>query len=205
MPLTDTGNIKKGYLKNWILVRRLLENPGKIIGADDTAVVECPRRTDVLLKPGKAMMDHPGNVLFKGLIESALERQERRTCSAGGVAATSFNKAMLSDVADEIVREISDGGGRFLLWCHRGSHWTGRNDSSAVSAKVTALVKKHAICRRAKMNRQTIDSGGTLDVTQQPLNSNRDVGGKRVKRSVRPNFCANDDSSSANCNFKLQF
>merc|ERR1719464_710700 len=67
-------------------------------------VVECPGSNDVVFKPGKRLMCHPGNVLFQNLI---LSKTNQYTTSM--VSKQDIYKWL----SEEIVQKR---GGRFLKW-----------------------------------------------------------------------------------------
>lgn len=71
LPLTQTGNIKLKNHLQWIQTRKLLD---KKIDSRDDSVVECPRLNDVIFnKAGNSWRLHPGDVYFRGLIETKHE------------------------------------------------------------------------------------------------------------------------------------
>lgn len=123
IPVTDTGNIKTANLKQWIKLRTYLESQAQQTEGDGasgdesvtssqsipstTHIVECPGSNDVIFRRGKAMTHHPGNAKFLNLIELQIfeHTMNPETTPARRVA-----------IEVELIRQIRQGGGRFLKW-----------------------------------------------------------------------------------------
>ena len=133
LPITDTGNIKTTYLKQWLRVRKVIEVEMTPSGQSTKtlSIIECPRSVDVIFRPGTSMLCHPGNVTFRGLVESKQHR-------------TTVKKTDKEQVALEIINDIQNlpnGGGRFLIWDNIG-YW------SDISNDIPTCVEKIAISYR---------------------------------------------------------
>ncbi|OEU23355.1 hypothetical protein FRACYDRAFT_233528 [Fragilariopsis cylindrus CCMP1102] len=133
LPITDTGNIKTTYLKQWLRVRKVIEVEMTPSGQSTKtlSIIECPRSVDVIFRPGTSMLCHPGNVTFRGLVESKQHR-------------TTVKKTDKEQVALEIINDIQNlpnGGGRFLIWDNIG-YW------SDISNDIPICVEKIAISYR---------------------------------------------------------
>lgn len=94
IPMTWSGTIKDAYLKNWMKLRKAIEDdreamrrhmirfqsPGfqSISGIASpyksvmSNVVECPNSNDVAFRQGTSLYCHPGNVRFRSLVESSV-------------------------------------------------------------------------------------------------------------------------------------
>jgi len=123
-PITDSGNIKTTHLKQWLRLRKIIEvgmTPDGI-KTETLSIIECPGSNDVIFRPGTSMLCHPGNVVFRGLIESKQNR-------------TTVKRAEKEEVALEIIREVEEMGGRFLMWDNIG-WWSKLNDVSLISTKI---------------------------------------------------------------------
>jgi len=123
-PITDSGNIKTTYLKQWMRLRKIIEvglTPNGI-NTNKVSIIECPKTNDVIFRPGTSMLCHPGNVVFRGLIESKQNR-------------TTVKRAEKEEVALEIIREVQETGGRFLMW-DIGGWWSELNDVTIISTKI---------------------------------------------------------------------
>jgi len=114
LPITDTGNIKTTYLKQWLRIRKIIEVELTPSGQSTSglSIIECPRSVDVIFRPGTSMFSHPGNVTFRGLIESKAHNR---------IATKRSDK---EKVALEIIREVQQLGGRFLNWVPTIGYWT---------------------------------------------------------------------------------
>ena len=123
-PITDSGNIKTTHLKQWMRLRKILE-VGMTPNGRSTktmSIIDCPRSNDVIFRPGTSMLCHPGNVVFRGLIES---KQDRIT----------VKRAEKEEVALEIIHEVKNSGGRFLMW-DNGGWWSELENVSVISTKI---------------------------------------------------------------------
>lgn len=123
-PITDSGNIKTTHLKQWLRLRKIIEvgmTPDGI-KTDKVSIIECPRSNDVIFRPGTSMLCHPGNVVFRGLIEAKQNR-------------TTVKRAEKEEVALEIIQEVKDTGGRFLMW-DNGGWWSVLEDENLISTKI---------------------------------------------------------------------
>eukprot|EP00535_Pseudo-nitzschia_heimii_P003210 CAMPEP_0197176676 /NCGR_PEP_ID=MMETSP1423-20130617/2519_1 /TAXON_ID=476441 /ORGANISM="Pseudo-nitzschia heimii, Strain UNC1101" /LENGTH=501 /DNA_ID=CAMNT_0042626077 /DNA_START=326 /DNA_END=1831 /DNA_ORIENTATION=- len=137
-PMTDSGNIKTTHLKQWMRLRKILEvgmTPDGI-STNTMSIVECPRSNDVIFRPGTSMLCHPGNVVFRGMIES---KQDRIT----------VKRAEKEEVALEIIREVNRSGGRFLMW-DNGGWWSELEDVSLISTKITISYRDFKMKAQAK-------------------------------------------------------
>jgi len=160
IPITDTGNVKTVFLRQWIKLRTLLESGDctEATDAEDSGyvpwqsnsssplIVEFPASRDVLYRTGTTTSFHPGNVVFRELIESKLEE------------AQTGSEVSISMLADEVVNNIlQTRRGRFLKWDHRG-YWTVLNDRGVTNAKVAASIREFKRSKDAKSNMQSVDS-----------------------------------------------
>ena len=130
IPSTDTGNVKSANLKQWIKLRRYLEwqaqqQDATMYSSDsDVAsdyessasymsnpytnrIVECPGSNDVIFRRGKSMNYHPGNVKFLNLIESNIQEH---------TFDTKTTQIRRMAIEEGIIRQVREGGGRFLTW-----------------------------------------------------------------------------------------
>ena len=139
IPITDSGNIKKTYLYQWIKVRKMIE------AAEDDSMILLPRSNDVLIRTGTTTLSHPGNMFFRGLIE--MKHHQFRAGSA-------FTQAVL---AEDIVEEIEGLNGRFLAWDSRG-YWTELLDRDQILFKVEVSIRDFKVKIKARKQVQTNDS-----------------------------------------------
>ena len=147
IPLTDTGNVKTTYLRQWIKVRKILDanyhhdnnihhigndssndssiSSGGSSGGGDQTVIECPGSHDVVFRPGTSLSCHPGNARFRGFLETLTVVPSELT-----------EKMTQSELAERVIEEITRTGGRFLRWEHTDCYWTELHDPVQIHTKV---------------------------------------------------------------------
>jgi len=147
IPLTDTGNIKTTYLKQWMKLRRMIEVMKVTEGTDDTfvSIIECPGSNDVVFRSGTSMSCHPGNVRFRCLVESKHE------------IPSIVSQTTQAELAEQLIEEIEVVGGRFLKWDNRG-YWEEIKDRLAIHTKVALSIRDFKYKTKAQRNRQTNQS-----------------------------------------------
>lgn len=157
IPITDTGNIKLTFLRQWIKLRTILErkdNFGTSGTLDDPGkIVEFPGSSDVLYRTGTTTKCHPGNAAFREMIESKIEN--------GKI----FSEISLSLLADALIKEFLEiRSGRFLKWDSRG-FWVVLSDRSQINVKVAATIRDFNRWKAVKSDVQNLDSSkGTSEV-----------------------------------------
>lgn len=127
IPVTNSGCLKTAYFKQWLKLQQRIDD------ADDEATassfIDCPNSNDVVFRMGSRMLRHPGNVAFRGLIESKIEDTSK-------VPPWSVQKTK-EDIAIEIVREVvQEKKGRFLIWHNKDECWKELHDVSQMTTKV---------------------------------------------------------------------
>mmetsp|Transcript_16865 Transcript_16865/g.34691 ORF Transcript_16865/g.34691 Transcript_16865/m.34691 type:complete len:498 (+) Transcript_16865:167-1660(+) len=143
IPLTDTGNIKTAYLKQWMKLRRTIEVIKMTRGSEDSTVsiIECPGSTDVIFRSGTSMSSHGGNVRFRCMIESKHENPS---------IASQITQA---ELAEQLIEEIEASGGRFLEWNNQG-YWTEIDDRLRAHTKVALSIRDFKYKSKARKNQQ---------------------------------------------------
>eukprot|EP00529_Nitzschia_sp_RCC80_P010799 CAMPEP_0113454234 /NCGR_PEP_ID=MMETSP0014_2-20120614/7759_1 /TAXON_ID=2857 /ORGANISM="Nitzschia sp." /LENGTH=625 /DNA_ID=CAMNT_0000345635 /DNA_START=20 /DNA_END=1897 /DNA_ORIENTATION=- /assembly_acc=CAM_ASM_000159 len=159
IPITDTGTVKTKNLKDWMKVRKVIEQ-----GIVQPPPIDCPATHDVVFGYGKAFTMHPGNVMYRGLLEEYCEEHR--------VATTLDAK---KKITWRIVEDVEQRGGRFLQWDKRG-WWSPFLDRKEIRSKVAVTLKDHT---RRVLARQhvTNNSSSTLKFERQD-------GKKRKRESV---------------------
>jgi uncharacterized membrane protein YgcG len=137
-------------------------------------VVECPSSTDVVFKPGKRIMHHPGNILFQNLIISKTNEYTSM------ISKQNIYKWLALEI-------INKRHGRFLKWNDNG-YWTILSDESQINVKISTSCK--AVLNN--YNRKTIESSTYAFERQDAL-----ITYKRKRSSV-------DDDTTNNNNNKGQ-
>jgi hypothetical protein len=175
IPLTDTGNIKTTYLKQWMKLRRIIEVMKMTEGADKNfdSIIECPGSNDVVFRSGTSMSCHPGNVRFRCMVESKHD------------TPSNVSQTTQAELAEQLIEEIESRGGRFLKWDNRG-YWTELKDRLPIHTKVALAIRDFKYKSKAQKNRQTHQSYTYLFQCQD--------GNKRRRTSD-----SSQDSEIANC------
>lgn len=161
IPITDSGTVKTKNLKDWIKVRKAIEQ-----GNIDPKPIECPETYDVVFGYGKAFTMHPGNVLYRGLLEQYCEEHKQAKTLQAKKAITW-----------SIVEEIENKGGRFLLWDKRG-WWAPFKNRNDIRSKVAVTLKDHT--------RRVMARSNLTDNTSSTLKFERQDGKKRKRDSISP-------------------
>ncbi|KAL3929377.1 MAG: hypothetical protein SGARI_004764, partial [Bacillariaceae sp.] len=143
IPVTETGNVKMNNLHQWIKIRRAIEgkqmsakggisnNPPPIIQDKDN-IIESPAINDVIFRLGKSYLFHPGNLMFRNLIEEVFE--------AHNSAESQEEKVNITwSVIDKVLIEKK---GRFLGWDSRGGWWIEMKDRSQIRTKVAVHIRE---------------------------------------------------------------
>jgi hypothetical protein len=143
IPVTDSGNLKRTYLYQWIKVRKIIESDET--GATASSIFLLPGSNDVLIRTGTTTLSHPGNVFFRGLIEA-----KHKEFRSGSERTQAY-------LAEGVVEEIERLGGRFLTRDSRG-YWTQLNDRSQIVFKVEVSIRDFKVKVRARKNVQTTNS-----------------------------------------------
>jgi len=172
IPVTGTGNIKTIYLKQWIRLRKTLEDM-RAKELDDSVLYQLPRSTDVIFRTGTSLTCHPGNSMFQSIIESKV-KEHSEASQAGKMAITR-----------DIIETVKQKEGRFLQWDTRG-WWTELTGTSHVHTKVAVSVRDFKSKSVAQQNRQNSQSNTSVFENQD--------GKKRRKR-------ARDDGWVKGCGF----
>jgi len=171
IPITDTGNVKTVFFRQWIKLRHLLESEFRPndIGTDDAGnslslknrsssptIVQFPGSNDVLYRTGTTTSFHSGNATFRQLIEYKFEEYE---------TGLDVSIPML---ADEVINEIQKKQrGRFLKWDTHG-YWTVLTDRSQINTKVTASIRDVKRLKDAKKKYpQSIDNNTEFGTDRQ--------------------------------------
>lgn len=144
IPLTESGNIKTTYLKQWMKLRRVIEVMKMTDRGNDNAVsiIECPGSNDVVFRSGTSMSCHPGNVRFRCMVESKHE------------TPSIVSQTTQAELAEQLIEEIEEEGGRFLKWDSRG-YWMELKDRLQIHTKVALSIRDFKYKSKAQRNRQT--------------------------------------------------
>jgi len=131
IPLTFSGNIKDGSIKQWSKMRAYVESQN----LNSDAVVQCPQLEDVLFRQGVSSLSYPGNSRVYRLVEKRYEDDPNVTPKRGTV------KSKREKVVLEIIEDNRLSGGRFLVWNDNG-WWNELFESGALSTKLQYFIKE---------------------------------------------------------------
>jgi len=146
IPLTDTGNIKTIYLKQWIKLRKTLDAMYEDGNPSNVSIIECPRSNDVLFRPGTSVSCHPGNVRFRCLLENTTSPDHAPF------------KLTQAQMAEQLIQEVESKGGKFLKWDKRG-YWIEIADRMHVHTKVALSIRDFKYkSKMQQSNRQNNES-----------------------------------------------
>lgn len=178
IPITDTGNIKTKNLLQWIRVRKFLEsNSSNGVTSSDSEssgnsamhlAIDCPNMNDVIFRGKHACLSHPGNAMFRGLIESKHEEHNKATTTDAKVQLTW-----------DIIGEVETKNGRFLVWDKNGC-WREMTNRNQIRTKVAGALKDHK--RRLKARQNLITNHSSTYEFEGQYNDNK-------KRKVAANCC----------------
>jgi len=161
LPISWTGTVKIGYLKQWMRIREYLEDPSN--SNDPSAPIECPELDDVIFKKGTSTIHHPGNARFRSMIQSMYEyEQSRRTREPeggdggdGGDFGRSHSHGM-NDVTDQKVKSLlvfkflemfRKNELRALIWNEKYSWWNVVSNEKQIVKKVENMVNQFVFKR----------------------------------------------------------
>jgi len=178
IPLTDTGNVKTTYLKQWMKLRRILEvmkmteekNKQEQYGGgddgnnanDDTSITTNTSTISSPLHPLESIIECPGSydVVFRSGTNMA--------CHPGNVRFRCLieskhehphivSQTTQAELAEQLIEEIGMMSGRFLKWDSRG-YWTELKDRLQIHTKVALSIRDYKYKTKAQRNRQTNQS-----------------------------------------------
>jgi len=166
IPISWTGTVKVGYLKQWLRIRQYLEDPyfykynicndskfcsvmcnnnnnnnnnnntSKPCNCKNSQPIECPRLNDILFKKGKSAKNHPGNAHFRSQIQYKYEHTVN--------SITSFEPGTAHSITQSLVKhfyeEVQKGNMRVLMWNEKLSWWSILKDERLVRKKIENIV-----------------------------------------------------------------
>jgi hypothetical protein len=135
LPITSSGKVKPGNLRQWLNVRariesQRMENGAIAMGDINTNIIECPSFDDVAIRPGKSYLCHPGNVRFKELLNKHMNDH------------AAANRKDKDKISWEIIEEIERSKGRFLEWDNAG-FWIENKDRNIIRTKIPVYFRDH--------------------------------------------------------------
>ena len=111
-----------------------------------STMIECPSFHDVIFRSGKSYMSHPGNMMFRELIEQHIEEHNN---------ATQDRKKNLTW---QVMGEVEKKRGRFLEFDRNRGTWIELIDRAVIRHKIATYFKEFRRKAKARQKLQNIDS-----------------------------------------------
>ncbi len=137
-------------------------------GSNRSSMIECPSLYDVIFRSGKSYMSHPGNMMFRELIEHHINEHNK---------ASQDRKKNLTW---QVIEEVETKGGRFLEFNRSLGTWTELTDRAAVRHKIATYFKEFRRKMKAQQQIQ-MNPSSTHDFEAQD-------GRKRKKQKQRTGY-----------------
>ena len=195
---TTTGKVKTKYHHKWLELKLQKEIALKENKPFDK--IECPMIQDVLFGRGWPIMKHPGNVIFRHIIDSKLEEYQKEPTKRG--------KTLIACSVVAIIKQSNRGnttGGRFLK--EDGGWWVEVSNDMARQKVSIAFRDARKLKLRAASTSEASTSEASASVASSANNSanNHATGVKRkegdtntkTSTSISEQYKSNDSSTSA--------
>eukprot|EP00535_Pseudo-nitzschia_heimii_P010256 CAMPEP_0197191060 /NCGR_PEP_ID=MMETSP1423-20130617/22718_1 /TAXON_ID=476441 /ORGANISM="Pseudo-nitzschia heimii, Strain UNC1101" /LENGTH=245 /DNA_ID=CAMNT_0042643595 /DNA_START=268 /DNA_END=1005 /DNA_ORIENTATION=- len=166
IPISFSGTIKTGYLKQWTRAREAQESSVYLELANDYRdIIECPQLHDVLFRQGISLVSNPGNAGVRSIIENMMqEGQNEDEADVGGGGNKNQRSKVTKLKRREMVLDIIDEvrkSSRFLVW-NEGGWWNELVDREQRILKIEYLIKEVRKSNRVK--RQNIDLNSSTSI-----------------------------------------
>ncbi len=168
-PFTNSGKVKCGNLQKWMNARTAIEGQRIKSGAIcawgvRTNIIECPRLTDVVIRPGKSYLFHQGNIRFKELLDKYMNDH------------STANRSGKDKISWKIIEEIESSSGRFLEWDKKSCLWIQIEDRNIIRSRIPIYLRDHKRNTKGKRKQrqkprsntpcyERIDSIGTSNIS----------------------------------------
>lgn len=152
IPISCTGTVKTTYMKQWMTIRQILENPD-LRGDSVQLPIESPRLDDIIFKKGTSAVHHPGNACFRSLIQRAYEDEPLLTRER---------------LVGRFLQDIQMGKFRVLIWNENYSYWCILNDYKQARQRLDKAIRNFAEAKSLRYrNIQTLQSSTVIFRGQQ--------------------------------------
>lgn len=154
IPISFSGTIKTGYIKQWARAREAQESPMYLELANDFRdIIECPQLNDVLFRQGISLIGNPGNARVRTLIE---EMHKEQAGSQSHKQVKLKRREMVLDIIEQVGKSS-----RFLVW-NEGGWWNEIPDREHLILKIEYLIKE---VRKSKREaRQTVNLNSSTSI-----------------------------------------
>ena len=131
-----------------------------------TFIVDCPGCKDVLFRSGKTAMIHPGNFMFRSMVEAIFERYAYET------------RIGKKSIVNELIDAVESIGGRFLVWDkNSNSCWWRKIGASEIRSKVGTFIRNSMSSCSNTRNKQQL-------LTRESDNTNNDTNNQEQQHVV---------------------
>lgn len=193
IPMTWSGNIKTTNFRNWMKLRKAIEEDNeakrqylrnnRVYNSRMSNVVECPNSTDILFRQGTSLSHNPGNASFRCIIEDSVVEELRKKSQPIDAAEGTTSSTNISKLVSRLFKNMKKDRYRFLVWSpnHNGQKygcWCVITNKEQVYSKIDYAVREHI---------RSVSSGGT-DASAEVLVSRSEM--------QRSNLQTNDSSTS---------
>lgn len=153
LPITYQGELKTANHTKWLARRKYKEEQLQKVGFFHG--IDLPARNDVILRRGRVFQEHPGNVKMRHLILTIQEEY--------GQAAPRDK----TQIANRVVQQVKDGGGRFLERDQADGWWITVNDKEAckrVSKAIRSMRSTLVAKQQQQLQHETAVASSTVFV-----------------------------------------
>ena len=187
IPISFSGTIKTGYMKQWARAREAKESQMYLdLAKESRNIIECPKLSDVLFRQGISLSWNPGNASVRSLIQ---EMQKEQQEAENKKQVKLKRREMVLDIIEEVSKTS-----RFLTW-NEGGWWNEVPDEEQLILKIEYLIKE---VRKSKRDRiiqgdQKLSAGTSIFSFQNGSNKRA-----RTKDYLSDNLSSDDDRT---CSF----
>jgi hypothetical protein len=147
LPITSSEQIKTQNHLKW-LHYCMVKDEALNAGAGPFLGIYCPHLTDVLAGRGLQMNHHPGNIAYRALLESKLDK---------------YDNARATDekfhITVDVMTEVGAMGGRFLTRDPTNDWWVPITDQEVARLKVSVAFRDLRKISKAKSLRKKVKTG----------------------------------------------
>lgn len=194
---TTTGKVKTKYHQKWLELK--LQKEIALRDNKPFDKIECPMIQDVLFGRGWPIMKHPGNVIFRHIIDSKLEEYQNEPTKPG--------KTLIACSVVAIIKQTNcrnnTSGGRFLKedggWWVEVSNDMARQKVSIAfrDARKLKMRQQMASTSVASASRATSASTNSANHATGVKRKEGDTNTNNASTSISEQYKSNDSSTSA--------
>jgi hypothetical protein len=153
IPISFSGTIKTGYMKQWMRAREAQESALYLELANFRDIIECPQLSDVLFRQGISLIWNPGNAWVRTLIEKMHKKQKE-------AESDKQVKQKRRQIVFYIIKEVSQFN-RFLVW-NEGGWWNEIFDREQLILKIEYLIKEVRKSKREESPELKLNSSTSI-------------------------------------------